>query len=69
VFTAENHESMMIWLLGLQAKRDFHSKKMIANQKLADPRKTPVRDWLYYLLTNQTQISCSCCPNSFTNIL
>ena len=44
MFTAENHESMMIWLLGLQAKRDFHSKKMIANQKLADPRKTPVRD-------------------------
>ena len=44
MFTAENHESMMIWLLGLQAKRDFHSKKMIANQKLEDPRKTPVRD-------------------------
>ncbi|KAK3601021.1 hypothetical protein CHS0354_008131 [Potamilus streckersoni] len=27
-FTAENHESMMIWLLGLQAKRDMHCKKI-----------------------------------------
>lgn len=41
VFTAENHESMMIWLLGLQAKRDLHSK-MIANQKKADSKKSPV---------------------------
>lgn len=27
-FTAENHESMMIWLLGLQAKRDSYSRKI-----------------------------------------
>ncbi|XP_053380466.1 uncharacterized protein LOC123534907 isoform X2 [Mercenaria mercenaria] len=32
VFTAENHESMMIWLLGLQAKRDLHSKKLSSTQ-------------------------------------
>ncbi|XP_064648922.1 uncharacterized protein LOC135501087 isoform X6 [Lineus longissimus] len=27
VFTADNHESMMIWLLGLQAKRDAYAQK------------------------------------------
>ncbi|XP_046560814.1 LOW QUALITY PROTEIN: uncharacterized protein LOC124269825 [Haliotis rubra] len=35
VLTAENHESMMIWLMALQAKRDLHSR---AN---ADKKKTP----------------------------
>ncbi|XP_048244979.1 uncharacterized protein LOC124141828 isoform X3 [Haliotis rufescens] len=35
VLTAENHESMMIWLMALQAKRDLHSKANI------DKKKTP----------------------------
>lgn len=33
VFTAQNHESMMIWLLGLQAKRDLYSRKAPSSDK------------------------------------
>ncbi|XP_060562937.1 uncharacterized protein LOC132722444 [Ruditapes philippinarum] len=38
VFTAENHESMMIWLLGLQAKRDLHSQKPLPTQSTTDDK-------------------------------
>ncbi|XP_074655918.1 TBC1 domain family member 2B-like [Tubulanus polymorphus] len=36
IFTADNHESMMIWLLGLQSKRDAYSQR--------SPDKTEVKD-------------------------
>ena len=29
LFTAENHESMMIWLMGMQAKRDAYAKRTV----------------------------------------
>ncbi|KAL4219569.1 hypothetical protein ACF0H5_022143 [Mactra antiquata] len=35
VFTADNHESMMIWLIGLQSKREMHHKKNIRTQSVS----------------------------------
>ncbi|XP_052789974.1 uncharacterized protein LOC128224223 isoform X2 [Mya arenaria] len=46
VFTAENHESMMIWLLGVQSKREKYVRQLTTtNSQASDSNQEDSRMW------------------------